>query len=363
MLAKLLSQLRFPSYNAVPPIDDLLFVFWHPCSRIDLNVRHQVLATVWETGLTDKELEDLATFDGVAVPTHWHRDYLFSKSFSKPVAVIPIPEHGAKSQERSIRVVTEALFRFSNVGKFESRKGPEILVQTCALLDQMDHLLVHKDTGSLFHGTLLWNNPFIPDWEKQAEALFLKYEFREVPAELTRNGNLSLEYRARRFISPRGKVELTLIPDRIAERSEVLSFAIGDNCVGFYPTKAEGWGMPIWEGYVNGLPMVCPNHRGISEYFNKDVFIEIPIVGEEVANDGVFFHGDRGTWGVIDPQDCANILSQLLTSRDFHDSLLGCTPYSYSSILSNLRDTARPVQSNVVAEALYAFFRTVRTEL
>ena len=94
ILRKVRELLNRPVYNQKPDAErDILFVFWHPCSRVPIEVRHQVLCTVWETGLTNKELQDLATFDGIVVPSHWHKDYLLSKSFSKPVAVLPLPQN------------------------------------------------------------------------------------------------------------------------------------------------------------------------------------------------------------------------------------------------------------------------------
>ena len=76
--------------------------------------------------------------------------------------------------------------------------------------------------------------------------------------------------------------------------------------VGINYSSAEGWGLPEMEMMACGVPVIISNVIGHKEYIrNLPVFRELIInpVGYEIANDGIYFHGDRGGWSKmgIDP--------------------------------------------------------------
>ena len=82
--------------------------------------------------------------------------------------------------------------------------------------------------------------------------------------------------------------------------------------VGISFCAAEGWGLPQMEMMACGKPVIISNVIGHKEYI-KDlpVFQELIIepIGKEVANDGVFFHGDRGNWYTLSQESLISKLN------------------------------------------------------
>jgi len=76
---------------------------------------------------------------------------------------------------------------------------------------------------------------------------------------------------------------------------------VGINC-----SSAEGWGLPEMEMMACGKPVIISNVIGHKEYIkNLPVYNELIIepIGKEIANDGLFFKGNKGSWYTIDISD------------------------------------------------------------
>ena len=77
-----------------------------------------------------------------------------------------------------------------------------------------------------------------------------------------------------------------------------LAFAYREADFGIFPTAGEGWGLPLLECLASGTPVIAGNWSGQSEFLGDDYPAELTLADSHlvVANDGIWFHGDRGSW-------------------------------------------------------------------
>jgi glycosyltransferase involved in cell wall biosynthesis len=81
---------------------------------------------------------------------------------------------------------------------------------------------------------------------------------------------------------------------------------------GIFPTRAEGWGMPILEMMAMGKNVIVNNYSGITEYCNTSNSILVDPIGMEPAIDNKWFNG-FGSWSKIDEN------SFILAMRDCYE--------------------------------------------
>ena len=67
---------------------------------------------------------------------------------------------------------------------------------------------------------------------------------------------------------------------------------------GVFPTRAEGFGMPILQSLACGKPIITTDYSAITDFCNKNNAYIIPVTEFESAYDGKYFHG-QGTWAKI----------------------------------------------------------------
>jgi glycosyltransferase involved in cell wall biosynthesis len=70
--------------------------------------------------------------------------------------------------------------------------------------------------------------------------------------------------------------------------------------IGVYPSKGEGWNLDLFESIVAGLPCVASFVTAHTEYLDEKFGYQRDLLlydgKEELASDGIWFHGDRGNW-------------------------------------------------------------------
>ena len=86
-----------------------------------------------------------------------------------------------------------------------------------------------------------------------------------------------------------------------------------------FPSKCEGWGLPLLEAIACGLKVIATDFGGQSEFLKicKDNFISIPYKKNQIncqAWKEVYSHqdGDYGTWAYIDPILLSGLLISIL---------------------------------------------------
>jgi glycosyltransferase involved in cell wall biosynthesis len=142
---------------------------------------------------------------------------------------------------------------FMNVGKWEKRKGHDIL-----------HTAFRK-AFSKNDDVVLWmmpDNPFID--QREWDDLYQK----SIGNQLSVFGRISTN----QLVS-------------IMQRADCFVF----------PTRAEGWGLPILEAMSLGKEVIVTYYSGQTQFINNKNARLIEIDNLELANDGKWFHGE-GSW-------------------------------------------------------------------
>ena len=67
---------------------------------------------------------------------------------------------------------------------------------------------------------------------------------------------------------------------------------------GVFPSRGEGWGLPIHECIASGTPAIVGRWSAMTEYIPETYpeGLQLRNATLETANDGVWFHGDKGSW-------------------------------------------------------------------
>lgn len=230
---------------------------------------------VFETDeLTLVQLKAVRSCDHVLVPSTWGQMVLTHHGVKSHV----IPEgYDPIKFPVGMEIQTEtSVPRFLHVGKSESRKGT-MQVLKCfaeALEENSANLTMHCE------------NPFMNGggWDQLQEAL---YDIGFRPVVTPRSGNP---------LNERWKRGGLLV--RLSFHQDSLSELYRTHDCGVFPSKGEGWGLPILECIASGTPAIVGNWSGQSEFLGTDYPKELTLAKPNPvkANDGVWFHGDRGYW-------------------------------------------------------------------
>jgi glycosyltransferase involved in cell wall biosynthesis len=215
---------------------------------------------------TDKEKHHLRSCDELFVCSHW------AKGVIEGSLIHNMPEWaGGTSDSRTNIVplgVDTNIFTpklsgrkntiFLNVGKWEVRKGHDILIEAFkeAFPDNRDVEL-----------WMMCDNPFLNE---------------------TQEGDWRYKYN-----DPR----VHFIP-RVESDEQVADVMRQADC-GVFPSRAEGWNLEALEMLACGKEVIATNYSAHTEFLTKDNAWLMPINGLEGAYDGIWFK-NQGDWAHID---------------------------------------------------------------
>ena len=242
---------------------------------------HPILYTVWEsTRLPDDWLSAMQALPTIWTVSHWGRQVMIDNGLeADKVHVIPEGTDSTIFNPGTAPIPGLSKFpgfKFLHVGKYEDRKGSELLIRTFdkRFHDQDDVYLV-----------LLAHNPFIDGFD------------------INQTVDL-LNLRARHKI-------LCVSPLRDNRQVAALMFSC-DAAV--FPFRAEGWGLPIIESMACGLPSIVTNYSAPTEYIHKDnsyllnyrlVDIEQPYFQSK--------DGNYGQWAEPDIDHLVSLMEEVLS--------------------------------------------------
>lgn len=150
---------------------------------------------------------------------------------------------------------------FLNVGKWEYRKGHDILIDAFNMaFEPSDNVMLQ----------MMNHNPFLN--EQQAEEWHGKYKNCKMGDHVL------------------------LIP-RVNSHSEVAKIMTMADC-GVFPSRAEGWNLEALEMMALGKRVIVTNYSAHTEFCNEDNACLIDIDNTEEAWDGLWFHG-QGNWAEL----------------------------------------------------------------
>jgi glycosyltransferase involved in cell wall biosynthesis len=159
--------------------------------------------------------------------------------------------------------IPEGATIFLNVGKWEVRKGHLELIKT-------------------------FNEAFI-DGENVCLVLHCKNIFNDLAEEKE-----WCDYAMLSRLGQQGRI--IIIQDRFQRESDVARLMARADC-GVFPSRAEGWNMPLSEMMAMGKMVIATNYSAHTEYCNEDNCLLIEPTTLEVADDGKWFHSNNPDWG------------------------------------------------------------------
>jgi glycosyltransferase involved in cell wall biosynthesis len=233
--------------------DDINIWFWRKHSAMDLVKGVRVLWTLFESDRVPTQyiqfLQEVA--DIVWVPSEWGRAVLVNCGFD-PNSVDTVPEgvnpYLFNPFARLQRQTSSSPFRFLAVGKFEERKGYHQLIEAFGAAFRNDPSVE----------LILKADHFLKS-DKAANAL----------QSLLTSSNLNNVVRITGNLSARQMSELYDVAD-----------------VFVFPSRGEGWGLPLIEAIASGVPVISTCFGGQQEFLTeiRGLFLEIEHDLETIAD-------------------------------------------------------------------------------
>jgi hypothetical protein len=255
---------------------------WHPshlAERVGRGV-HVGFPFFELTRFTPEEIHHLERVDRLFLPSEWALDVALEHKTLQGMDMRVVPMgvdrnifHEGVREKQSILEHDHTIF--VNVGKWEIRKGHDVL------LEAFSKAFTPRDKVLL---KVAAHNPFI--------------------------GNLN-EHWASRYAStlgPRFK-----IVDRLTDQFSVAKLLAGADC-GVYPARAEGWNLDLLETLSVGTHAIATNYSAHTEYLTSDNCRLIETTELEPARDGIWFHG-QGEWAKFGDDQMEQLICHL---REVH---------------------------------------------
>ena len=235
---------------------------------------HNIGFPIFEiNNFSQKEIEQFNLCREIWVTCQWYKEIL-SKFISIPIKIVNLgvdPEIFKEEIKKENKVV-----KFLNIGKWEIRKGhdflPGVFQKAFQTIDDVELVMIPV-------------NPFLhPDEQKSWKSFYTNKLGQKVK----------------------------ILDNRLTNQEEVVK--IMNSCdAGIYPSRAEGWLLPLLEMMFLNKPVITTNYSGQTEFCNKNNSYLIEITEEEVAYDGKWFFG-QSTWaslGKDQEEQCVEYLRRL----------------------------------------------------
>lgn len=215
---------------------------------------------------TDVEKHQLSSLDLLFVPSQWAKQVCEQNGLKVPISVVPFAVDTtifkpAANEDKKNTV-------FLNVGKWEVRKGHDILI------DAFNMAFTPNDDVRL---RMLCHNPFIGiEGNRQWTNLYMRSKLGQA-----------------------GKIEV--VDRRLPTQQDVAHFMSQSDC-GVFPARAEGWNLDLAEMMAMGKPVIATRYAGHTEFCDNLNCKLINTDRMEPAFDAVWFHG-QGQWARLDRDD------------------------------------------------------------
>lgn len=215
---------------------------------------------------SELEKHHLISLDHIIVSSEWAKQVIRDNGIVQPVTVIPFGVDTSLFHPRPEVKLSSTSTNFLNIGKWEVRKGHDILVEA-----------FNKAFEPTDNVNLIMNcyNPFL-----------LKSE--------TEDGNNTWTELYKR--SKMGN-KITVIPRRLETQVDVANLMNAVDC-GVFPSRAEGWNLELLEMMACGKEVIATDYSAHQEFCNKDNCDLMPIDNLEPAYDGIWFKG-QGEWAEL----------------------------------------------------------------
>lgn len=236
--------------------------------------------------LRPNEAEQLAALDGVAVPSEWAQNVAVYSGVSRErVGVVPMGVDRSIFRDHfASAVIRPPTTVFANVGKWEKRKGHDLLLAAfnAAFQHGEDVLLKMCPTNWLVDQARAhqWARDYLDRWTK---------------AYMTSP------------LGQKGRIELW---PRQRTQSDVAYFLGTADCAVF-PSRSEGWNLELLEAMSVGAPCIATNYAAHTAFADAANCRLVEVDALETADDGVFFRGDGGRWAAFGQDQLDQLVEHL----------------------------------------------------
>jgi glycosyltransferase involved in cell wall biosynthesis len=253
------------------------FKLWHAndfFTKTHGDGKYGVLSFFEIDKLTEIEQQSYNIADIIFMPSEWAKNVLQNNGIKKDIIVCPMGvDTSIFNAQKPEDKKNKNTYIFINIGKFEIRKGHDILV------DLFNNAFNENDDVELW---MINHNPFLnQDQIKQWINLY---------------NNSKLSSKIRFF--PR-------IPDQIS-LAQIMSYA---DC-GIFPSRAEGWNNEAIEMMAMDKPIIITNYSAHTQFCNKDNAYLVDIDTTVPANDGIWFNGS-GNWASIEEKEIDQFIEHM----------------------------------------------------
>lgn len=292
--------------------NDACFKLWHGndfFTKVYGSGKYGGLSFFEIDKLTNIEKQSYNLLDIIFMPSLWAKNILEEHGIKKPIVVCPMGVDtsvfdGITPEDKK----QKNTYIFINIGKFEIRKGHDILV------DIFNNAFDENDDVELW---MINDNPFLH--QKQMEQWISLYK----------NSKLSSKIR----LFPR-------IPDQ-KQLSKIMSYA---DC-GIFPSRGEGWNNEAIEMMAMDKPIIITNYSAHTQFCNKDNSYLVDIENIEPANDGKWFNG-FGNWASIKEKEINQFIEYM--KYVYKNNIRNNTKGLETAISLSWYNTANTIYSNMV---------------
>jgi len=215
---------------------------------------------------SDLELHHLSNPDEFFVCSEWAKEIMIENLYAKyksddignKIHVVPLGVDRSIFRE-NVSQREETIF--FNCGKWEVRKGHDILVKA------FNKAFEHDDNVQLW---MLCDNPFYPNeenfaWERLYKGSKLGDKIQTIP--------------------------------RQKSQEDVYNIMVQTDC-GVFPSRGEGWNLELLEMMSCGKQVIATNYSAHTEFCDSENCMLVDIDEKEDAHDGKWFRG-QGQWASI----------------------------------------------------------------
>lgn len=215
----------------------------------------------------DVEKLSLSVPDCIVVPTKWAKDIIEDNGIKTTTVVVPLGVDQSIFNATNIPALSfkdPNKYVFLNIGKWEIRKGHDILVE-------------------------LFNTAF--PYEKDVELWLLASENTNSYSTAE-----EIEKWKAKYDNPRIRLFTG------ADSQKDIATLMGNCDCGIYPSRAEGWNLEALETMAMNRPVITTNYSGHTEFCNDQNSFLVDISDKEPAYDGKAFNR-QGNWAKISQKE------------------------------------------------------------
>ena len=227
------------------------------------------------------EVHHMRCMDRLLVCSHWAQGILLEHGLSQDqIRVVPLgvdtTVFSPETETVSSNEMKDTIF--CSVGKFEKRKGQDILIEAFNLAFEPG-----DSVQLIVHG---WN------------------------AMLDQAANQAW---AERFKTSKMGGAITVTAGPLTSQAEVAGLMRLADC-GVFPARAEGWNLELLEMMALGKAVIATHYSGHTEFVRPDNCRLIPVGDLELAEDGMAFRS-QGNWAKLGREQVDSLVGHL---REVH---------------------------------------------